>query len=97
MMSTVSRIVLGVVIVGSMIGSVAVLGTERYSDFEATLAKACTGVPTHSRLDYTLFSLRAQTNGGEDSVCQPTTQLDEEAALTQRTARLDRRLLHKER
>jgi hypothetical protein len=80
-----------------MIGGVAVLGTERYSDSEATLAQACTGALTHSRLDYTLFNLRAQTNGGEDTICEPTTQLDEDSALTQRTARLERRLLHKGR
>jgi len=95
MLSTASRIVLGVVIVGSMMGSVVVVGTDRYSDTEATLAKACAGVPTHSGLDYTLFNLRAQSNGGELAVCEPRTQFDEDAASSERTARLDRHLFHK--
>lgn len=95
MLSTASRIVLGVVMVGSMMAGVVVVGTDRYSDTEATLAKACAGVPTHSRLDYTVFSLRAQSNGGELAVCEPASKLDEDAASSARTARLDRRLLRK--
>jgi len=95
MLSTASRIVLGVVIVGSMMGGVIVVGTDRYSDTEATLAKACAGVPTHSELDYTLFNLRAQSNGGELALCEPSAQFDEDAAASERTARLDRHLLHK--
>lgn len=97
MLNAASRIVLGIVLIASMIATVVVVGTDRYSDSEAMLVKACAGGRTDSRLDYTLFNMRAQSIGGQNAICEPATPLDEDSAVTRQTARLDRHLIYKGR